>query len=67
MLEDTAPTARRVLGGAHPLTANIERYLRLARDALRAAQLRLAPDVGRRVEDPPSFQFQRREHRQETS
>ena len=38
MLEDTAPTARRVLGGAHPLTADIERYLRLARDALRARE-----------------------------
>ena len=38
MLEDTAPTARRVLGGAYPLTADIERYLRLARDALRARE-----------------------------
>ena len=37
-LEETARTARRVLGGAHPLTADIERYLRLARDALRARE-----------------------------
>ena len=30
-LEDMAPTARRVLGGAHPLTGNIERSLQNAR------------------------------------
>ena len=36
-LEDVSPTARRVLGGAHPLTEDIEKYLqkaRAARDAL---------------------------------
>ena len=35
-LEETARTARRVLGGAHPLTAGIERCLLKARAALRA-------------------------------
>ena len=40
MLEETAPTARRVLGGAHPLTVDIERYLRLARTALRIGEAR---------------------------
>ena len=33
-LEDTARTARRVLGGAHPLTVDIEHGLRLLREAL---------------------------------
>jgi hypothetical protein len=37
-LEETARTARRVLGGAHPLTALIERNLRAARAALRARE-----------------------------
>jgi len=35
-LEDARPTARRVLGGAHPTTGGIERTLRDARAALRA-------------------------------
>ena len=35
-LEDTEQTARRVLGGAHPLTVTIEASLRDARAALRA-------------------------------
>ena len=35
-LEDARPTARRVLGGAHPTTEGIERILRDARAALRA-------------------------------
>ena len=35
-LEDTAPTARRVLGSAHPTTAVIERMMRDARTMLRA-------------------------------
>ena len=35
-LEDTERTARRVMGGAHPTTAGIEKSLRLARAALRA-------------------------------
>jgi hypothetical protein len=35
-LEDTEQTARRVLGGAHPLTTRIEYYLRDARAALAA-------------------------------
>ena len=34
-LEDAAPTARRVLGGAHPLVRVIERNQRESRDALR--------------------------------
>ena len=34
-LEDTARTARRVLGGAHPLTKGIEGDLRNVRAALR--------------------------------
>ena len=37
-LEDTERTARRVLGGAHPLTSTIERYSREARAALRARE-----------------------------
>ena len=37
-LEDTERTARRVLGGAHPLTNNIEGDLREARAALRARE-----------------------------
>ena len=37
-LEDTERTARRVLGGAHPLTVDIEGNLREARAALRAAE-----------------------------
>ena len=35
-LEDVARTARRVLGGAHPLTKMIENALRESRAALRA-------------------------------
>ena len=35
-LEDTARIARRVLGGAHPLTKRMEQDLREARAALRA-------------------------------
>ena len=37
-LEDTARSARRVLGGAHPLTSAIERHLGLAQAALRARE-----------------------------
>ena len=37
-LEDAEPTARRVLGGAHPLTTGIERCLRNARDVLEARE-----------------------------
>ena len=36
-LEDTARTARRVLGGAHPTTVEIEAALREARASLQAA------------------------------
>ena len=37
-LEDTERTARRVLGGAHPLTSAIERDLQKSRAALRARE-----------------------------
>ena len=37
-LEDLARTARRVLGGAHPLTMKIERDLRRSQAALRARE-----------------------------
>jgi hypothetical protein len=37
-LEDTTWTARQVLGGAHPLTVDIERELGNARAALRARE-----------------------------
>ena len=37
-LEETERTARRVLGGAHPLLVDIEGYLRNARAALRARE-----------------------------
>ena len=37
-LEDTAPTARRVLGGAHPVVAGIEEALQKWRAALRARE-----------------------------
>ena len=38
MLEETARTARRVLGDAHPLTVDIEKSLRKVRAALRARE-----------------------------
>ena len=37
-LEDARRIARRVLGGAHPLTVNIEKGLRFSRAALRARE-----------------------------
>ena len=37
-LEETERTARRVMGGAHPLTVDIEDELRDARAALRARE-----------------------------
>ena len=37
-LEDTARTARRVFGGAHPFTVDIEQALGDARAALRARE-----------------------------
>ena len=42
-LEDVERTARRVLGGAHPLTADIERALQHSRAALAARE---GDDVG---------------------
>ena len=38
MLEDVERTARRVLGGAYPLTMDIEKALRVSRAALRARE-----------------------------
>ena len=43
-LEETERTARRVFGGAHPLTETLEQYLRAARAALRARE---TPPPGR--------------------
>ena len=40
-LEDLERTTRRVLGGAHPLTTEIEKSLGESRDALYARGLRL--------------------------
>ena len=37
-LAEIEPTARRVFGGAHPLTTGVERALRDARAALRARE-----------------------------
>ena len=37
-LEETEPIARRVLGGAYPITIGIEKLLRNARAALRARE-----------------------------
>ena len=37
-LEETERTARRVLGGAHPLVVTVERHLQDARAALRARE-----------------------------
>ena len=42
-IEEIEPTARRVLGGAHPITTGIEQNLQDARAALRAHQ---APSPG---------------------
>jgi len=39
-LEEIEPTARRVLGGAHPLVGSIEEDLQNARAALRAREMR---------------------------
>ena len=50
-LEDSERTARRVLGGAHPTVAAIERTLGEARAALRAADAGSLRTVSRR---PPA-------------
>ena len=42
-LEDTERTARRVFGGAHPLTKEIVRHLPLSRAALRARETAETP------------------------
>ena len=44
-LVETERTARRVLGGAHPLTPSIEQSLRRARAALRARETPPAGDT----------------------
>jgi hypothetical protein len=41
--EEIEPSARRVLGGAHPITMKIERYLQHARAALRAREATQPP------------------------
>ena len=41
-LEDAGRIARRVLGGAHPITVGLERALRLAQAAHRLSALRSA-------------------------
>ena len=46
--EETAQTARRVLGGAHPITSSVENSLRIAREVLRA---RDAPEVLQTADD----------------
>ena len=38
-LEEIEPTARRVFGGAHPLTLAMEQYLQNTRAALRALEV----------------------------
>ena len=38
MLEETERTTRRVMGGAHPTTTNIERNLQIARAVLAARE-----------------------------
>ena len=42
-LEDVKRTARRVLGGAHPLTTEFEKILREARAAFRAREPSRSP------------------------
>ena len=37
-LEETERTARRVLGGAHPVVGSIETFLRIAREELAARE-----------------------------
>ena len=37
-LAELVPTARRVLGGAHPVTVSVEGALQLARESLRARE-----------------------------
>ena len=48
-LEDAERTARRVFGGMHPLTSDIEEYLQEARAAVRARE---APDDDETVDVP---------------
>ena len=53
MLEELDRTARRVLGGAHPLTEGIETSLREARPALRARELlTLEAELAHDIYDP---------------
>ena len=42
--EDLERIARRVFGGMHPLTSDIEEYLQVARDALRAHETPPPPE-----------------------
>ena len=52
-LEETAPIARRVLGGAHPDVIGIERSLRNARAALRARETPPPPPPLPAAPQPP--------------
>ena len=45
MLEETERIARRVLGGAHPLTAGMEKALRAARASIAARETPPPPDA----------------------
>ena len=49
MFEDAKRIAQRVLGGAHPITAGIERDLQEAREVLRSRETPLRFKVGDRV------------------
>ncbi len=54
MLEEIEPTARRALGGSHPLTSTIEKDFQIAQAALAQAALRARetpPDELDEVED----------------
>ena len=47
MLEDAGRIARRVLGGAHPITVGLERALRLAQAASATSSLSAPPKLSR--------------------
>ena len=54
-LEDIEPIARRVLGGAHPLTTAIERFLRNGRAALRAREMQTTTLMSETAPLPPGW------------
>ena len=53
-LEEIEPTARRVLGGAHPLTVGIDESLRKPRALLCVGRSRTAPILTWRMPTPPT-------------